>query len=189
MGAGWRERGWGIFNSWPPLSSPVKHTSFSSSKNKNIDPYPWHEGEIDVPNQSRGSWNLFFNALFCFNIVQYSRVTATNTFISQTQFCGFSPLFFIRYRYHQIFLYPGKKTLTGLQRMYSTQEDAKYDLKVSFLTLFRNRGQYGNILAESICMLLTKKGFFCSRSSERILILVFLWCKATNFRLPDFPCP
>ena len=63
-------------------------------KTKNCDPYPWHEGEIDVPNQSRGSWNLFFNALFYFNIVQYSRVTATNTFISQTQFCGFSPLFF-----------------------------------------------------------------------------------------------
>ena len=94
MGAGWRERGWGIFNSWPPLSSPVKHTSFSSSKNKNCDPYPWHDGHIDVPNQSRGSWTLVFNALFCFNIVQYSRVTATNTFISQTQFCGFSPLFF-----------------------------------------------------------------------------------------------
>ena len=109
MGAGWRERGWGIFISWPPLSSPVKHTSISSSKNKNCDPYPWHEGEIDVPNQSRGSWNLFFKALFCFNIVQYSRVTATNTFISQTQFCGFSPLFFIRYRYHQIFFIQGRK--------------------------------------------------------------------------------
>ena len=78
-------------------------------KTKNCDPYPWHEGEIDVPNQSRGSWNLFFNSLFCFNIVQYSRVTATNTFISQTQFCGFSPLFFIRYRYHQIFFIQGRK--------------------------------------------------------------------------------
>ena len=78
-------------------------------KTKNCDPYPWHEGEIDVPNQSRGSWNLFFNALFYFNIVQYSRVTATNTFISQTQFCGFSPLFFIRYRYHQIFFIQGRK--------------------------------------------------------------------------------
>ena len=66
--------------------------------------------------------------------------------------------------------------------MYSTQEDAKYDLKVCFLTLFRKPCQYGNILAESVCMLLTKKGFFCSRSSERIFILVFLWCKATNFR-------
>ena len=88
-----RERGWGIFNLWPPLSSPVKDTSFSS-KNKNCDPCPWHDGHIDVPNQSRGSWTLVFNSLFCFNIVQYSRVTATNTFISQTQFCGFSPLFF-----------------------------------------------------------------------------------------------
>ena len=83
-----------FFISLPPLSSPVKHRSFSSSKNKNCDPCPWHDGHIDVPNQSRGSWNLFFNALFYFNIVQYSRVTATNTFISQTQFCGFSPLFF-----------------------------------------------------------------------------------------------
>ena len=88
-----RERGWGIFNLWPPLSSPVKDTSFSS-KNKNCDPCPWHDGHIDVPNQSRGSWTVVFNSLFCFNIVQYSRVTATNTFISQTQFCGFSPLFF-----------------------------------------------------------------------------------------------
>ena len=78
-------------------------------KTKNCDPYPWHEGEIDVPNQSRGSWNLFFNALFYFNIVQYSRVTATNTFISQTQFCWFSPLFFIRYTYHQIFFIQGRK--------------------------------------------------------------------------------
>ena len=109
MGAGWRERGWGIFNSWPPLSSPVKHTSFSSSKNKNCDPCPWHDGHIDVPNQSRGSWTLVFNSLFCFNIVQYSRVTATNTFISQTQFCGFSPLFFIRYTNHQIFFIQGRK--------------------------------------------------------------------------------
>ena len=86
------------------------------------------------------------------------------------------------------YFYPGKKTLTGLQRKYSTQEDAKYDLKVSFLTLFRKPCQYGNILAESICMLLTKKGFFCSRSSERILILVFLWCKATNFRGINVHC-
>ena len=83
-----------FFISLPPLSSPVKHMSFSSSKNKNCDPCPWHDGHIDVPNQSRGSWTLVFNSLFCFNIVQYSRVTATNTFISQTQFCGFSPLFF-----------------------------------------------------------------------------------------------
>ena len=29
------------FISSPPLSSPVKHTSFSSSKNKNCDPGPW----------------------------------------------------------------------------------------------------------------------------------------------------
>ena len=83
-----------FFISLPPLSSPVKHTSFSSSKNKNCDPCPWHDGHIDVPNQSRGSWTLVFNPLFCFNILKYSRVTATNTFISQTQFCGFSPLFF-----------------------------------------------------------------------------------------------
>ena len=92
-GRGEREVGKFLISS-PPLSSPVKHTSFSSSKNKNCDPCPWHDGHIDVPNQSRGSWTLVFNSLFCFNILQYSRVTATNTFISQTQFCGFSPLFF-----------------------------------------------------------------------------------------------
>ena len=83
-----------FFISSPPLSSPVKQTSFSSSKNKNCDPCPWHDGHIDVTNQSRGSWTLVFNSLFCFNALQYSRVTATNTFISQTQFCGLSPLFF-----------------------------------------------------------------------------------------------
>ena len=83
-----------FFISSPPLSSPVKQTSFSSSKNKNCDPCPWHDGHIDVTNQSRESWTLVFNSLFCFNALQYSRVTATNTFISQTQFCGLSPLFF-----------------------------------------------------------------------------------------------
>ena len=29
-----RAGGWRIIISWPPVSSPVKHTSFSSSKNK-----------------------------------------------------------------------------------------------------------------------------------------------------------
>ena len=78
-------------------------------KTKTVTPTHDTKAKLMYPNQSRGSWNLFFNALFCFNIVQYSRVTATNTFISQTQFCGFSPLFFIRYRYHQIFFIQGRK--------------------------------------------------------------------------------
>ena len=115
-------------------------------------------------------------------------MTATNTFFfSNTILWAFTSLFH-KVQISPDFFYPGKKTLTGLQRKYSTQEDAKYDLKVSFLTLFRKPCQYGNILAESICMLLTKKGFFCSRSSERILILVFLWCKATNFRGINVDC-
>ena len=67
-----RERGWGIFNLWPPLSSPVKDTSFSS-KNKNCDPCPWHEGHIDVPNQSRGSWTLVFNQESLSSIVTLKR--------------------------------------------------------------------------------------------------------------------
>ena len=78
-------------------------------KTKTVTPTHDTKAKLMYPNQSRGSWNLFFNALFCFNIVQYSRVTATNTFISETQFCGFSPLFFIRYRYHQIFFIQGRK--------------------------------------------------------------------------------
>ena len=93
-GGGGQGRGLGnFFISWPPLSLPVKHVTFSSSTNRNCNPSPWNDDHIDVPNQSCGSWTLFFNALFCFNILRYSRVTLTKTFISQTQFCGFSPLF------------------------------------------------------------------------------------------------
>ena len=38
MGAGWRERGWGIFNSWPPLSHLLNTRPFLLRKTKTVTP-------------------------------------------------------------------------------------------------------------------------------------------------------
>ena len=85
-----------FFISLPPLSSPVKHTSFSSSKNKNCDPCPWHDGHIDVPNQSRGSWTLYL----LFILFQYSPVSQSDCHkhihFSNTILWVFTSLFYLK---------------------------------------------------------------------------------------------
>ena len=104
----------------------------------------------------------------------------THSFLKHN-FVGFHLSFLLkRYRYHKIFFIQGRKRYKwGYKESTELKKTQNMSLKVSF----RKSCQCGSILAESICVLLTKKEFFCSGTSERIKILVFQWCKATIFEV------
>ena len=73
----------------------------------------------------------------------------------------------------------------GLQRKYSTQEDAKYDSKSLLVDIIQKTLPMWEYSGRKYMHASDKERFFLL---ARILILVFLWCKATNFRGINVDC-
>ena len=67
----------------------------------------------------------------------------------------------------------------GLQRKYSTQEDAKYDSKSLLVDIIQKTLPMWEYSGKKYMQASDKERIFLL---ARILILVFLWFKATNFR-------
>ena len=66
----------------------------------------------------------------------------------------------------------------GLQRQYSTQEDAKYDSKSLLVDIIQKTLPMSEYSGKKYMQASDKERIFLL---ARILILVFLWFKTTNF--------